>query len=151
MQCLRWLWRLLVGKKICDLQISGAGQVIVVVNTNDHCDPHIHCWDKGLSWEARFRFSFINNNVTFWNFVTPRNNPRVSVVNEIIRQLHPYLRPMRTAWWQFYGATIGCCLRNSQQPDNAGIYRRVDSASYDPTNNKTDLTFGGGFSREVQL
>ena len=93
----------------------------------------------------------MNNNVTFWDFVTPRNNPRVSVINEIVRQLVSYLRPIRADWWRCYAASIGCCLRNGQQPDNVGNYRRVDSATYDPANNKTELTFVGGFGREVQL
>jgi len=137
--------------KICDLQIPGAGQVVVVVNTDDHCEPHIHCWDKGLSWDARIRFSFMNNDVMFWNFVTQRNNPGGSVINEISRQLQPHLKRMRVEWWRYYSATIGCCLRNSQQLDNAGNYRRVDAATYDPTTNKTDLTFIGGFRREVPL
>lgn len=137
--------------RICDLQISGAGQVIVVVNTDDHCDPHIHCWDKAVSWEARILFSFMNNNVTFWNFVTSHNNPRSSVINEIIRQLGPHLIRIRDEWWQHYASTIGCCLRNSQQLDNAGSYRRVDSATYDPQNQKTELVFVGGFRREVPL
>jgi hypothetical protein len=151
---MRWLgrrvWRLLMGR-ICDLQIPGAGQVVVVVNTKDHCDPHVHCWDKGQSWEARIRFSFMNNNITFWDFVTTKHNPSASVINEIIRQIRIFLKPCRAEWWRYYANTIGCCLQNTQQVDSVGSYRQVQAAIYDLTGNKTELTFVGGFKREVPL
>jgi hypothetical protein len=146
----RWLWRLLMGR-ICDLQIPGAGQVIIVINTGDHCEPHVHCWDKAQSWEARIRFSFMDNNITFWDFLSRMNNPSVSVINEIMKQLGTILRRCRVVWWQYYCNTIGCCLKNTQQVDNAGNYRQIHSATYDGAGNKTELTFVGGFKREVQL
>jgi hypothetical protein len=146
----RWLWQLLMGR-ICDLQIPGAGQVIIVINTGDHCEPHVHCWDKVQTWEARVRFSFIDHNITFWDFLSTKNNPSASIINEIIRQLRTYLRQCRAVWWSYYNNSIGCCLKNTQQVDNAGNYRQVHSAIYDAVANKTELTFVGGFKREVPL
>ena len=148
--CWRWFWRPVMGR-ICDLQIPGAGQVVVSVNTGDHCDPHVHCWDKAWSWEARIRFSFMNNQITFWDFLWARNNPRSSVITEIIRQIGPYLPKCRGDWWQYYSGSFGCCLKNTQQVDNAGVYRQVHSATYNATASKTELIFVGGFTREVPL
>src|SRR5690349_11875749 len=115
---------LVIMGKICEMNIPGAGQVMVWVNSRDHCDPHVHCGDKSDSWEARVRFSFINNNVDFWDVLSDAS-PGRAVFGEIERQLIPYLRACRTEWWNNFSASFGCCLRNTTQDDAIGQRWRV--------------------------
>jgi hypothetical protein len=147
----RWFARLLAMGRICYLQVPRAGQVEVSINTADHCDPHVHCQDRGRSWELRVRFSFMNVPINFWDCLTPRSNPGSSVHNEIVQQLYGYLRDCRAVWWRYYSQSFGCCLTNTQQMDQVGQYRVVQNATYDPIAYKTRLTFAGGFTREVML
>jgi hypothetical protein len=110
--------------RICDMQVAGAGLVSVWVNSRDHCDPHVHCADKGGTWESRIRFSFLNNLATFWDCLTPATDPGRGVFTEISRNLAQHLRRCRAEWWRFHAGTIGCCLANSMQDDVVGQPRR---------------------------
>jgi len=136
--------------KICEVQIPGAGQVQIWINSRDHCGPHVHCGDKSDTWEARIKFSFINNDVTFWD-VLSHNDPGQSVFVEIEKQLIRYLRACRQEWWKNFSATIGCCLQNTNHADTVGHLRRISTANYDSATNSTELVFTNGFHRIVRL
>src|SRR3954449_4543084 len=137
--------------RICDMQVAGAGLVSVWINTRDHCPPHVHCGDKAGNWEARLSFTFINNNATFWDCLTPATDPGQGVFNDIVRNLPQYLRQCRTEWWRIYSQNLGCCLINSMQDDVTGTPRRVQSAEYLPATDSTDLSFTNGHGRSISL
>ena len=133
--------------KICDLQVSGAGTVKVWINTRDHCGPHAHCGDPGSTWEARFRFSYLNNIVSIWDVLW--GNPSTRALSTIATDLQPYAADLRREWWRCFSTTIGCCLINQTHHDNAGVPRVIAVAVYDPGTNQTILTFSNGFVRTV--
>jgi hypothetical protein len=136
--------------RICDLQVRGAGQVQVWVNSRDHCDPHVHCADKSRTWEGRVKFSFVNNTVEFWD-IWSSNDPGDAIRSEIVTQLTSLVRRCREEWWRNFSSTIGCCLKNTRQPDIRNQMWAVADAHYDPGTNSTELTFTNGFRRTVSL
>ena len=102
--------------KICEVSDSGTGQVVIWINSLDHCDPHVHCGDKGNSWEGRIKFSFINNIASFWDCIS-KTDPGRGVFARIEQSLGAsYLRRCRAEWWRIFGqdAMVGCCLVNTQ-------------------------------------
>jgi hypothetical protein len=139
-----------MGGEICRMQIPGAGQVIIWINTRDHPGPHIHCGDNSSSWEGRVKFSFINNDVEFWD-VLSQVDPGRRVFSEIERGLVLYLRSCRADWWNNFSGSFGCCLQNTMQEDAAGQRWRVYAATYDIATNSTELVFFNGFRRTVKL
>jgi hypothetical protein len=136
--------------EICRMQIPGAGQVIIWINTRDHPGPHIHCGDNSASWEGRVKFSFINNDVELWD-VLSQVDPGRRVFAEIERGLVPYLRSCRADWWNTFSGSFGCCLQNTIQEDAIGQRWRVNTATYDIATNSTELVFVNGFRRTVRL
>lgn len=137
--------------RICSMQVTGVGQVNVWLNSHDHCDPHVHCGDRGRTWEGQIKFSFLSNVPTFWNCLTPANDPGIAVFTEILQILVSYLRQCRAEWWRFHANTIGCCLTNSTYDDVAGRQRLIGIAVYDAATNSTELTFTNGHKRKVCL
>lgn len=137
--------------KICELVIRNVGQVVIWVNTKDHCDPHVHVGDKARSWEARIKFSFVDNLAYFWDCLS-NVDPGAAVFSDIVKELITgHLRSIRREWWRCYAGGIGCCMVNKQFDDAAGVARRVSAAIYDPGTNTTYLTFANGFQRTVRL
>lgn len=137
--------------KICDVHVAGVGDVKVWLNSNDHCDPHVHCADHGRTWEGRVYFSFLNNIVVKWDCSTPGNNPGNAAFSEIARFLSAYLRKCRSEWWRFQAQRVGCCLANILHSDVMGNQRTISTADYDPATNVTELTFTNGHKRRVDL
>jgi hypothetical protein len=137
--------------RICGMQVARAGLVSVWLNSRDHCGPHTHCGDKARTWEARIRFSFLNNVTTFRDCLTPATNPETSVFGEISRALVQHLRQCRAEWWRLHAGTVGCCLANSMQDDAAGRPRRVARAIYDTATDPTELLFTNGQMPRVEL
>jgi hypothetical protein len=137
--------------RICDMQVAGAGLVVVWINSRDHYDPHIHCGDKGRTWEGRFRFSFLDNIATFWDCLTPAADAGTGVFTEISRGLAQHLRRCRAEWRRLHAGTVGCCLANTMQDDVAGRRRRVARAIYDAAGDATELIFTNGHTRKVDL
>src|SRR4051812_28371281 len=76
--------------------------VSIWINTRDHCPPHVHCGDKARNWEGRVTFTFVNNITTFWDCLTPANDPGLGVFKEIERNLTQYVRQCRAEWWRIY-------------------------------------------------
>jgi hypothetical protein len=72
--------------KICEVSVSGTGQVVIWINSLDHCDPHVHCGDKGNSWEGRIKFSFLNNIVLFWDCLS-KTDPGVPSLRRLNQAL----------------------------------------------------------------
>jgi len=136
--------------RVCELQVSGAGQVIIWVNSRDHCGPHAHCRDQARTWEGRIYFSFISNNVVSFDCLS-KKDPGQAVFAEILKQIPGRLSPLRREWWRCNSNGTGCCLANTMQDDATGRPRRVATALYDPATNTTELTFTNNFVRMVQL
>jgi hypothetical protein len=130
------------------MQIAGAGQVRVWINSADHCEPHAHCTDQAGTWEGRIKFSFLNNIVVYWDCLS-KKDPGIRVFNDIAFQLRNYAMECRREWWRCMGSTLECCLVNSMVPDVVGVPRRVQAAVYDAATDATRLTFANGFVREV--
>ena len=136
--------------RLCSIQVTGAGQVDVWVNTRDHCEPHVHCGDKANSWEGRIKFSFLDNLPLFWDCLS-KKDPGIGAFNAVIQVLPGYLHKARTFWWGYFDTSIGCCLANQMFPDAAGKLRQIRTAVYDSGTNMTHLTFTNGFVRDVDL
>ncbi len=136
--------------RICEMQIPGAGQVKIWINSREHCDPHVHCGDNSDAWEARVKFSFIDNQAMLWD-VLSLFDPGRRVFSEIERQLVAHLRVCRAEWWNNFSASFGCCLTNTMQFDAVGQRWRVSAATYDSATNSTELVFINGFRRTLRL
>lgn len=83
------------------------GLEIVVLTRNEHCPPHVHVGtDK---WEARFKFSFWHNGVCLWDVTPEKNQPSVSLLEELRQVLRDpaNLRKARQCWW---GSRQTVCL-----------------------------------------
>jgi hypothetical protein len=135
--------------KICDIADPSIGQVKVWINSNDHCDPHVHCGDKAGSWEGRIFFSFLDNFLTQWDCLTPWSDPGSAVFIEISRRLPVHLRQCRAEWWRCRMHDVGCCLANVMHSDVVGAQRRIRSATYETASDSTELTFTNGHTRRV--
>lgn len=137
--------------KICDMRGAAGGPVSVWINARDHGGPHVHCGDKARTWEGRIGFSFVNNVASFWDCLTPANDPGKGVFDEISGELTQHVRRCRSEWWRLHAGSVGCCLANAVHPDDAGVSRRVQRADYDPASDTTTLTFVNGKTLRVNL
>ena len=76
------------------------GYVISVFTRDEHCPPHVHV--RGKEWDARFRFSFLDADVEFWDVDPERRRPPAAAllgICEAIAQQH-YLARARRIWWE---------------------------------------------------
>ncbi|MDL2183417.1 DUF4160 domain-containing protein [Pseudomonas sp. ChxA] len=76
------------------------GYVISVLLRDEHCPPHVHV--RGMGWDARFRFSFLNGDVELWDVEPDRRRPPTALLKELreaIMQRH-YLARARRIWWE---------------------------------------------------
>ena len=76
------------------------GCVISVFLRDEHCPPHVHV--RGTGWDARFRFSFLDDGVELWDVDPERRRPPGAVllgICQALRQRH-YLARARRIWWE---------------------------------------------------
>lgn len=135
--------------RICELQISGAGRVVIWVNSREHCEPHVHCRDVANTWEGRIQFSFMSGSLDLWDCFG--KHPGMGAFSEVMKQMSGRLADFRREWWRCNANGIGCCLVNSMQDDTIGRPRRVAAAIYHPATNTIELTFTNKFVRLVKL
>jgi hypothetical protein len=135
--------------RICEVQISGAGRVVIWVNSREHCEPHVHSRDIAKTWEGRIQFSFMSSYLGFLDCFG--KHPGTGVFSEIMKEMSGRLADFRREWWRCNANGIGCCLVNTMQDDAVGRPRRVAAAMYDSATNSIELTFANQFVRVVQL
>lgn len=76
------------------------GFVISVLLRDEHCPPHVHV--RGAGWDARFRFSFLDDSVELWDVDPERRRPPGAVllgIRQALMQRH-YLARARRIWWE---------------------------------------------------
>lgn len=76
------------------------GFVISVLLRDEHCPPRVHV--RGAGWDARFRFSFLDDDVELWDVDPERRTPPGAVllgIRAALMQRH-YLARARRIWWE---------------------------------------------------
>lgn len=76
------------------------GHVIAVYTRDEHCPPHVHV--RGKAWNARFRFNFVDGEVSLWDVNPERRRPPGTVlegIRQALMQQH-YLARARRIWWE---------------------------------------------------
>ncbi|MFA7429986.1 MAG: hypothetical protein WCZ23_07505 [Rhodospirillaceae bacterium] len=84
---------------------------VFVRTRKEHCPPHVHaeCPD---GWEARFTFSYLNEEVDFWDFPKkPKKTPTTQDLNVVCHAVHQHLVKCRARFWAVVG---DICLRNKR-------------------------------------
>ncbi len=69
------------------------GCVISVFLRDEHCPPHVHV--RGTGWDARFRFSFLDDGVELWDVDPERRRPPGAVLLGICQALRQRHYPAR--------------------------------------------------------
>jgi hypothetical protein len=122
------------------MAIAVVGSVEIVVRTRDeHCPPHVHADCASEGWDARFRFSFLDDGVSFWDARPRRNAPSQATINRVGGVVFANLAACRRRRWEARRTT---CLENQHvRVDGGGLVlsapgarasSRVTRASYDP-------------------
>jgi hypothetical protein len=122
------------------MAIAVVGNIDVVVRTRgEHCPPHVHADCAAEGWDARFRFSFLDDEVEYWDTRPKHRAPSLATLNRVGAVVFANLAACRRRWWETMRTT---CLRNQSvrrvsdklvpcSPAAPGV-RRVAAASYDP-------------------
>ena len=122
----------------------------VMVRTRDeHCPPHLHA-DCRDGWEARYEFSFLSDEVTFWD-IKGSVFPTRATLNGLGMAIVQNLPKIRARWWGLMNTT---CLENrfvkvsgvtvtlSERKHKGAI--QIAKAFYDPTEQETSLILSDG-------
>jgi hypothetical protein len=93
--------------KVC----THKGLVIAVLTRGEHCPPHVHVGTP--RWDARFQFSFWNNNVWLWDVTPEKTDPTVGLLEDLRQAIKEpkNLRCAREHWWN---SRQTVCLNNQQ-------------------------------------
>lgn len=138
---------------------SYKGFSVVIMLRDEHCPPHAHV-DAG-TWSARFKFSFWHNGVELWDVVPHSRRPPLAVLEGLRQTLRPpaHLRRARDIWWsKLQTACLDHQLWDWQTSEVVVMKRiasttyMIDSACYEPRENKTLLTLIGALEGvEIEL
>ncbi|MHC8385362.1 DUF4160 domain-containing protein [Pseudomonas sp. LB3P14] len=141
--------------KVC----SYKGFSMVIMLRDEHCPPHAHV-DAG-TWSARFKFSFWHNGVELWDVVPHSRRPPLAVLEGLRQTLRQpaHLRRARDIWWsKLQTACLDHQLWDWQTSEVVVMKRitsttyMIDSACYEPRENKTLLTLIGALEGvEIEL
>ena len=122
------------------MAIVVVGSVDVVVRTRgEHCPPHVHAICLPEGWGARFRFSFLNDDVIHWDIHMRSRAPTSALLTRIGRLVRMNLEPVRMRWWNTMRTT--CLDRQFSQVAegrltlcgrSAAGARQIASATYEP-------------------
>lgn len=126
------------------------GFSLVILLRDEHCPPHVHV--DASTWSARFKFSFWHNGVELWDVIPHARRPPVAVLEGLRQTLRQsaHLRRARSIWWNKLQTV--CLDRQLWDWQNnevvvvkqiASSTRMIDSACYEPLENKTRLTLMG--------
>jgi hypothetical protein len=134
------------------LAIAVVGNIDVVVRTRgEHCPPDVHADCAAEGWDARFRFSFLDDEVEHWDTRPKRRAPNLATLNRVGAVIFANLAACRRRWWETMRTT---CLHNqpvrllggklmpcSPAAPGAG---RVTAASYDPSTREPVVDLADG-------
>ena len=108
------------------MAICRVGNVTMVLYSRDeHCPPHVHAVCEPEGWSARYRFSFVDDGVEFWDLspTFPRKPPSRGRLGEIGEAVAGRLPQMRRRWAAVFGRL---CLDNAYGVVTASGFRLVD-------------------------
>ena len=134
------------------------GLRVAVLTRDEHCPPHVHV--DGMSWNARFVFSFWNNGVSLWDVTPAKNQPNARQLEELRKSLKETetLKKMRIIWWECHQTT---CLENKRwdmklnkvsdlKNDKSDIYF-IESAIFYSTTYTTKIKLKNHETLEIEL
>lgn len=88
---------------------SPGANALVQVRTRDHCPPHVHAVNSADSWEARVKFSYVDDHVHLLDVTPVANEPRVAIIRRLLADVRDNVEKFRKDWWEAYAKT---CLIN---------------------------------------
>ncbi|SDK71116.1 MULTISPECIES: hypothetical protein [Stenotrophomonas] len=130
----------------------------LIIQSRDHCDPHVHI--KSPNWDVRLRFSFWKDDVEYWDTRPVRNKPAAALIESLRRALMDpqALRRARREWWRAMGST---CVENKQWILTQEVVSDVENyedpslriikSSFDNAHNRTLLILENGDEVEIEL
>lgn len=149
------------------MAIVTVGNIEIVVRTRDeHCPPHVHADCTPDRWEARYKFNFLDDEVTHWDTTPLHNAPTKATLDKVGASIYGSLAKIRKRWWQVMGTT---CLENLYVNrvtviengkatvklifGNAGAKGvvQVMTAAYDPATQILTATLSDGTPHQQQL
>jgi len=139
--------------------IAVVGNVEIVVRSpGEHCPPHVHADCVAEGWDARFRFSYLDDEVEYWDTRPKRRAPSRATLNRVGIAVFGNLATCRRRWWEVMRTT---CLRNQPVRPSRGKLvpcsptapgsGRVTAASYDPSTQELIVDLADGSTHRLQL
>ena len=134
------------------MAIVAVRNIEVVVRTrNEHCPPHVHADCTQDGWDARFKFSFLDDDVSFWDVRAKQKTPTVATLNQVGAAIYEELAVIRKRWWEVKATTCldnafvylsgkSMALRDTRLRDAVQVVR----ASYDPSRSELFLELADG-------
>jgi hypothetical protein len=74
------------------------GTLKLFIGANDHPPPHAHVYHGPLGWLARFRFSYLSNQVELYRFARRGKRPLISELNAAQDIVQRRLQDCREEW-----------------------------------------------------
>ncbi|MBF0306116.1 MAG: hypothetical protein HQL41_10770 [Alphaproteobacteria bacterium] len=145
-----------LGMKLFDV-LGGAAKA-VLRSRDEHCPPHVHVGHKGEGWEAKIRFSYVDDSVSLMEVYPMRGRPSVATINAVMAEVRADLAICRSAWSAVVGdldlvnrwfdvpaqGKVALLARRTKEA------KRVRSASYDAGRDIVTLRFEDGSSHMMK-
>jgi hypothetical protein len=128
-----------------------AGANLILRTRDEHCDPHIHAFNKSGNWELRVFFSYADNDLVHNSFDILTGMPMQSQINSVIQSMNAHIDKCRAEWWS---AVSSVCLGNKYvtvpasgvltKQANAGVgIFLIDTAKYLAATKTVEFTVSG--------
>ena len=134
------------------MAIVAVGNIEVVVRTrNEHCPPHVHADCAQEGWDARFKFSYLDDEISFWDIRAKRKVPTIYALNQVGTAIYEKLADIRIRWWEVKGTACldnafvytsgkNLALRDNRTRDAVQVVR----ATFDPSRSELSVELADG-------
>jgi hypothetical protein len=79
---------------------------VIFRTRGEHRPPHVHVMNREVPWEAKVRFSFVEDHDFEVLEIDPEaNEPSASTVRDVLAAISAEIVLLRRRWWETFGTT----------------------------------------------
>jgi hypothetical protein len=117
-------------------QVQKTNIQVLFRTRGEHRPPHVHVENRAVPWEARIRFSFVEDgDFTVLDIDPVENQPSAATIRAVLKALSDRTDLLRRRWWDTFGtvALEGKWVRDlprvHEKPQFEVLKRRLKGAA----------------------